>query len=83
MPLDVESFGRLGKEAARFLNDLAAADGCASKDTFVRIVRQDLSCALRKGNARMYDRSLISVARGVGRGFSPGLDTAVDEAGDV
>ena len=33
--------------------------------------------------ARMYDRSLISVARGVGRGFSPGLDTAVDEAGDV
>ena len=32
---------------------------------------------------KYYDRSLISVARGVGRGFSPGLDTAVDEAGDV
>ena len=86
MPLAVESFGRLGKEAARFLNDLgdvAAADGCASKEAFVRTVRQELSCALCRGNARMYDRSLSSVARGVGRGFSPGLDTAVDEAGDV
>ena len=85
VPLAVESFGRLGKEAARLLNDLGdvAADGCASKDTFVRIVRQELSCALCKGNAQLYDRSLISVARGVGRGFSPGLDTAVDEAGDV
>ena len=40
-------------------------------------------CALCRGNGRMYDRSLISVARGVGRVFSPGLDTAVDEAGDV
>jgi hypothetical protein len=86
VPLAVESFGRLGKDAARFLNDLgdvAAADGCASKEAFVRTVRQELSCALCRGNARMYDRSLISVARGVGRGFSPGLDTAVDEAGDV
>ena len=46
VPLAVESFGRLGKEAARFLDDLgdvAAADGCASKDTFVRIVLQESS----------------------------------------
>ena len=28
-------------------------------------------------------RSLDSVVRGVGRGISPGLDKAVDEAGDV
>ena len=82
----VESFGRLQKEAARLLNDLgdvAAADGCASKDTFARTVRQEFSCALCKGNARMYDRSIISVARAVGRGFSPGLDRAIDEAGNV
>ena len=42
--LAVESFGRLGKEAARFLNDLgdvAAADGCASREAFVRTVRQE------------------------------------------
>ena len=86
MPLAVESFGWLGKEAARFLNDfgdVAPADGCASKDAFIRIVRQELSCALCWGNARLYDRSLISVAYGVGKGFSPGLDRAVDEAGDV
>ena len=84
MPLAVDSFGRLGKEAARFLDDVgdvAAADSCASKDTFVRIVRQELSCALCRGDARMYDNSRISVARGVG--FSLGLDRAVDEAGDV
>ena len=40
VPLAVESFGQLGKEAARFLNELgnvAAADGCASTDAFVRI----------------------------------------------
>ena len=68
VPLAVESLGRLGKEAARFFNDLgdvAAVDGCVSKDTFVRIVDQELSCALCKGNARIYDRSLISVARGL------------------
>ena len=84
VPLAVDSFGRLGKEAARFLDDVgdvAAADSCASKDTFVRIVRQELSCALCRGDARMYDNSRISVARGVG--FSLGLDRAVDEAGDV
>ena len=45
--------------------------------------RQELSCALCRGNACMYDRSLISVARGVGRGFLPGFDRAVDDAGDV
>ena len=69
VPLAVEFSGRLGKEAAQFLNDLgdvAAADSCASKDTFVRIIRRELSCALCRGNARMYDRSLISVARVVG-----------------
>ena len=36
-----------------------------------------------KGNARMYDRSLLTLARGVGRGFMPGLERAIDEAGDV
>ena len=57
--------------------------GCASKDAFVRIVLQELSRALCRGNARMYDHSRILVACGVGRGFSPGLDRAADEAGYV
>ena len=81
MPLAVESFGRLGTEAACFLN--ALGDVAVSKAAFGRIVRQEPSCALCLGNARTYDRSLISVARGVGRGFMPGLVRAVDEAGDV
>ena len=56
LPLAGDSIGRLGKDASRFLNDLggvAASDGCASKSAFVWRVRQDLSCALCKGNARM------------------------------
>ena len=41
LPLAGESFGRLGKDASRFLYDLgevAASDGCASKSAFVRTV---------------------------------------------
>ena len=38
-----------------------------------------LSCALGQGDACMYDRSIISVTRGLGRGFMPGLVRAVDE----
>ena len=39
-------YAKIGKEAARFLNnlgDVAAADRYACRDTFVRIVRQELS----------------------------------------
>ena len=46
VPLDVEPFGRLGKEAARFLNDLGDV---AAADSFVRIVCPELSCALYWG----------------------------------
>ena len=56
--LAVGSFDWLGKEAACFLNnlgDVAAADGCMCKATFVRIARQELRCALCRGNARIYD----------------------------
>ena len=56
---------------------MAATDGCASKSAFVRTVRQELSCA------RMYDRSPLMLARGVGRGVMPGLKRAIDNAGDV
>ena len=49
----------------------------------LKLRRQELICALCRGNARMYDRSLLSGARGIVRGFSPGFDRAVDEAGDV
>ena len=57
IPLAGESFGWWGLEASRFLSDLgdvAAAGGTASKATFVRSARQELSCALCRGNGRMY-----------------------------
>ena len=41
LPLAGESFGRLGKDASCFLNDLgevAASDGCSSKSAFLRTV---------------------------------------------
>ena len=31
----------------------------------------------------MYDQSLLTLARGVGRGFMPGFERAIDEASDV
>ena len=49
----------------------------------MRIVRQELSCTLCWGNARMNDRSPVSVARSAERVFMPGLKRAVDEARDV
>ena len=30
----------------------------------------------------MYDRSLFTLARWVGRGFMPGMESGIDEAGD-
>ena len=69
----VESFGRLGREAARFLSELgdaAAARGRVVKADFVRFAREELSCALCRGNARLYSRSLHELARVVGRVFT-------------
>ena len=82
VPLATETFGRLGKAAARFLSDLgefAAGDGRASKAAFVRSARATLGCALCRGNGGVYRSSLSAVARAVGRQFVPGCDVPVDE----
>ena len=62
---------------------IAASNGCASKSAFVKTVRQELSCELWQGNVRMHDRSLFALARDVVRGFRPGLEREVAEAGDI
>ena len=49
----------------------------------MRTLGQVLSCVLCLGNAHMHDRSLLALARGVGRGFVPGLERVVHEAGEV
>ena len=86
VPLAMESFGRLGQAASRYLSelgDIAAAGGRVSKSSFVRSARQELSCALCRGNGRMYFEATFNIARAAGRSFMPGCEVPVDEAGDV
>ena len=86
IPLTIESYGHLGVEASRFLStlgDLAAEGGGMSKVRFVRNARQELSCALCRGNSHIYHRSLFAIARCVGRLFRPGCDVPIEEMGDV
>jgi hypothetical protein len=87
VPLAVESFGRLGSAASRFLSelgDLAAGEGNrVSKAAFVRGVRRELSCALCKGNARMYYKSLSRIAMNVGTNYRPGCDVPMEDPVEV
>ena len=78
MPLLVGSLVRLGKEVARFLNDLGdvACPDCRMCKAFVRTNRQELSHAFYLV-ARIHYRTLISVERSEKRGFMPVLDRAV------
>ena len=48
VPLAIESFGRHGKQAMRFLSETGdmVAQGGWSKRTFMRQIRAELSCAL-------------------------------------
>ena len=75
VPLAIESKGRLGREASRFLSelgDIAASDGRVGKGAFVRSERQELSCALCRGNGAMYFQSTFSIAQAMGRQFVTG-----------
>ena len=81
-PLAVESYGRLGIQASRFLStlgDLAASGGGVSKARFVRRVRQELSCALCRGNSQSYYNTVLSVARQAGKHFEAPADTPAAE----
>jgi hypothetical protein len=87
VPLAAESYGRLGATALAFLNDLgtmaASRNGRLSKSAFVACALQELSCALCKGNGRMYHASMFSLARAAGRQFMPGCDVPVADVGAV
>ena len=79
----MESFGRLGKDAQRFINtlgDVAAAGGRVSKSVFVMNAYKDLSCTLQRGNGLMYSRSLFNIARAEGRQFLLGSDVPLQDA---
>ena len=63
-PLAMESYGRLGVQASRFLSalgDLAASGGGVSKAMFVRQARQELSCALCRGISNTYYNAVHKV----------------------
>ena len=60
------------------LGDLVETAGRVSKAAFVRTVRRELSCALCKGNARMYYNSLSRIAVHIGHNFRPGCDEPVE-----
>lgn len=82
VPLAIESYGRLGLAASRFLSelgDIAAEGGQVCKESFVRGVRRELSCALCKGNGRIYRAFLSSIAHSVGRHYRPGCDLPVQD----
>jgi hypothetical protein len=85
IPLAMESYGRMGCAASRLLSelgDLVAQGSRVSKAAFVRRVRQELSCALCRGNARMYYKSLSRVAMNIGSNYWPG-DMPVEDPGFV
>ena len=71
VPTVVESVGRLGQELQRFINKLGnnvgESGGC--KRTFVRHMLESISCALARGNTRMYNVCLFQRLRGAGSGF--------------
>ena len=85
VPLASESYGRLGLEASRFLSALGdIAEGRAfgvTKARFVRHARQELGCALVRGNALVYRRFMMRYGLLTGKQFTLGLDQPVDALG--
>ena len=85
VPLATESFGRLGVGASRFLSALGSiAEGRGfgvSKERFVRHARQELGCALVRGNALVHGRFMMQYARITGKRFTLGFDRPVDALG--
>ena len=79
VPLATETYGRHGSQAMRFLSrlgDIVASKG-GSKREFVRCARTELSVALARGNARMYNRTLFNVVRASGDAFLHGYECVV------
>ena len=85
VPLAMESYGRLGSEAARFLDELghvAAESGHVSKAASVRATHRRVSCAIVRGNARVCNKAAEQIVRRSGRTFTSGGDVPVAECVD-
>ena len=82
VPLAMESFGRLGTAAMRFLGrlgDIAAEEGRVSKAAFVRAAHRRISCAIVRGNARVYGNVAARLVRASGHAFLRGSEVVVAE----
>ena len=80
VPFAVESCGYMGKAAIEFVDRLAgiaAESGRISKAAFTRWAHQILSVTLQKGNAEMYRRFGVVIAREEGVRFDPGYEVPV------
>ena len=85
VPLSMELYGRLGSEAAQFLDELghvAAESVNVSKAAFVRATHRRVSCAIVRGNARVYNKAAELIVRQSGRAFTSGGDVPVAECVD-
>ena len=81
-PLATESHGLHGKSARSFVSKLGkiAERGGVSRAAFVRSVYQELSMALVRGQALVYDASLERTARAIGRAFEHGSRVVLEDA---
>ena len=82
VPLAMESYGRLGKEAARFLGklgDIAALEGRVTKAAFVRTAHRRISCAIVRGNASVYGDVAARIVQAGGHAFVPGSDVVLSD----
>lgn len=80
VPFAVESCGYMGKAALQFVDRLAgiaAESGRISKAAFTRWALQVLSVTLQKGNAEMYRRFGVVIAREEGIRFDTGYEVPV------
>ena len=83
VPLSVETFGQLDVEAAKFLSSLGAKAGehGGSQGQFMRNARADISCALVRGQERVFSAGLNAVLRAGGKQFERGYAVPVCDGG--
>jgi hypothetical protein len=75
VPFAVESYGRLGLDAFRLLQDWAdsvAGVGLFDQNSFSVWIKPELSVALNQGNARLFCRYVGFLTHDVGQRFVPG-----------
>ena len=60
-----------------------AQEQCGTSRIELRAVKGQCAYVCYSEAESMYNQSLLTLARSVGRGFMPGLERAIDEAGDV